>query len=84
METTQLEIKKMNPDIYSASYEDFVKDPKMFIQNIMQFLHLQPSKLVDKFMGKLSIANRNERKAASEHTEITDVTKEQILEIVNA
>jgi hypothetical protein len=84
METTQQEIKKMNPDIYSASYEDFVKDPKMFIQNIMQFLHLQPSKLVDKFMGKLSIANRNERKAASEHTEITDVTKEQILEIVNA
>jgi hypothetical protein len=84
METTQQEIDKMQPDIYNASYEDFVKDPKAFINDTMQFLHLHPSKLVDKFINKLSIANRNERKAASEKSEISEVTKQQILQIVNA
>jgi hypothetical protein len=84
IETTQQEIDKMHPDIYTAYYEDFVKDPKNFISNIMQFLHLHPSKLVNKFINKLSIANRNDRKAASAHSEISDVTQKQILEIVNA
>ena len=51
---------------------------------MMQFLHLHPSKLVDKFINKLSIANRNERKAASQKSEISEATKKQILEIVNA
>jgi hypothetical protein len=84
METTQQEIEKMHPDIYTAFYEDFVKDPKAFISKMMEFLHLQPSKLVDKFMNKLSIANRNERQAASEKTEISDATKKEILEMINA
>ncbi|MBV9963019.1 MAG: sulfotransferase [Parafilimonas sp.] len=84
METTQQEIDKMHPDIYTASYEDFVKNPKAFINDMMQFLHLQPSKLVDKFINKLSIANRNERKAASDKSEISETTKQQILQIVNA
>jgi sulfotransferase family protein len=84
METTQQEIDKMHPDVYNASYEDFVKDPNDFINNMMQFLHLQPSKLVDTFMNKISVANRNERKAISEKSEISDVTKKEILEIVNA
>ncbi|MEP6684945.1 MAG: sulfotransferase [Parafilimonas sp.] len=84
METTQQEIDKMHPDVYNASYEDFVKNPTEFIKDMMQFLHLQPSKLVDKFMDKISIANRNERKAVSEKSEISDVTKKEILEIVNA
>lgn len=84
METTQQEIDKMHPDIYTASYEDFVKDPKFFINDMMQFLHLQPSKLVDKFMNKLFINNRNERKAVTEKTEITEATKKQILDIINA
>lgn len=84
METTQQEIDKMHPDVYNASYEDFVKNPTEFIKDMMQFLHLQPSKLVDKFMNKISIANRNERKAVSEKSEISDVTKKEILEIVNA
>lgn len=84
METTQQEIEKMHPDIYNTSYEDFVKDPKTFANNLMQYLHLGPSKLVDKFMDKVTIANRNERKSVSKKTEITDTVKKEILEIVNA
>ncbi len=84
METTKQEIEKMHPDIYSARYEDFVKDPKAFISKMMEFLHLQPSKLIDKFMNKLSIANRNDRQAASEKTEISEATKKEILDIINA
>jgi hypothetical protein len=84
METTQQEINKMHPDIYTATYEDFVKNPKALINDVMKFLHLQPSKLVDKFMNKLSIANRNDRKAASMHTEISEETKHQIIELINS
>lgn len=84
MEATQQEIEKVHPDIYTTSYEDFVKDPQAFVKNLMDFVHLQPSKLVDAFMQKLSIANRNERKALSEKSEITPETKQQIMEIVNA
>ncbi len=84
METTQQEIDKMHPDIYTASYEDFVKNPKAFIADMMTFLHLHPSALVDKFMDKLSIANRNDRKAASAHTEISEETKQQISELINS
>ncbi len=84
METTQQEIDKCNPDVYTTSYEDFTKNPKAFINDMMQFVHLQPSKLVDKFINKLSILNRNERRSASNKSEISEVTKQQILEIVNA
>ncbi len=84
METTQQEIEKMHPDIYNTSYEDFVKEPKAFANNLMQYLHLGPSKLVDKFMDKVTIANRNERKSVSKKTEITDTVKKEILDIVNA
>lgn len=84
METTQQETEKMHPDIYTTSYEEFVKEPDAFTKTLMDFLHLKPSKLVDKFIKKLSIANRNERKAASENTEITEETKQQILKILNA
>jgi hypothetical protein len=84
METTQQEIEKMHPDIYTARYEDFVKDPKAFISKMMEFLHLRPSKLIDKFISKLSIANRNERQAASEKTDISEATKKEILDIINA
>ncbi|MEP6466990.1 MAG: sulfotransferase, partial [Parafilimonas sp.] len=66
METTQQEIDKMHPDVYNASYESFVTNPTEFINDMMQFLHLHPSKLVDKFMNKISIANRNDRKSVSE------------------
>jgi|SRR6478735_2924041 len=84
METTQQEIDKMHPSIFTARYEDFVKDPNTFVGGLLQFLHLSPSKLVDKFINKLSIANRNERKSATEKTEISEETKQEILEILNA
>jgi hypothetical protein len=84
MEATQQEINKMHPDIYTATYEEFVENPKAFINDLMQFLHLHPSELVDKFMDKLSIANRNDRKAASTHTEISEETKQQITELINS
>lgn len=83
METTQDEIEKMHPDIYTASYEGFVKNPKIFIAEIMQFLHLHPSELVKKFINKLSIANRNDRRSASAHTEISEETKHQIEALIN-
>ena len=84
METTQQEVEKMHPDIYNTSYEEFVKDPKIFVDKLLQFLHLSPSPLIDKFMKKLTIADRNKRKAISEKSEITEATKKQILDIVNA
>ena len=84
METTQQEIDKMHPDIYTVSYEDFVKDPKTSITGMMKFLHLHPSKLVDKFINKLSIDNRNNRKSASTHTEISEETKNQVTELLNS
>jgi len=74
----------MHPSIFTARYEDFVKDPNTFVGGLLQFLHLSPSKLVDKFINKLSIANRNERKSATEKTEISEETKQEILEILNA
>ena len=52
METTQQEIEKMNPDILTTSYENFVKDPNRFVKDLMSFLHLGPSKLDDKFIKK--------------------------------
>ena len=84
METTQQEIDKMHPDIYTASYEDFVQQPDIFISDILKYLHLTPSQLIDNYRSKLSINNRNNRQAASVHTEIPEETKNQILELINA
>jgi len=84
MQTTQQEIEKMHPDIYIGSYEDFVDDPGKFISNMLKFLHLTPSRLIDKFMKKLLITDRNQRKASSPKTEISDSTKKSILDIVNS
>ena len=83
-ETEQQEIKKIQPDIYTVQYEDFVSNPTAFINGILEYVHLGPSKLIDKFINKLSIANRNNRKAANTHTEITEETKKQILELINS
>jgi hypothetical protein len=84
MQTTQHEIEKMHPDIYIARYEDFVDDPDKFISNLLQYLHLTPSMLIDKFTKKLLITDRNRRKASSSKTEISEATKKNILEIVNS
>jgi hypothetical protein len=83
-ETERQEIKKIQPDIYTVQYEDFILNPTACINNILEYVHLSPSKLIDKFMNKLSIANSNECKAANTHIEIPETTQKQILELINS
>lgn len=83
METTAYEIKKLNADVYTANYEDFVKQPKEFIEKILGYVQLTPSKFIDEFMQKISVQNRNTRAAASAKTALSDETKKRIMEIVN-
>ena len=83
METTDAEITKMKPNMLTVRYEDFVKDSKAVIQQILEFSGLQASKLVDKYMDeKISVKNRNDRQAKSDKTAISEETKQKILEIV--
>lgn len=83
METTAQETAKLSADVYTARYEDFVKDAKGFIANMMQHLGLPESKRVNAFMNKISVQNRNNRSAKSDKTAISEETKRKILEIVN-
>jgi hypothetical protein len=83
-ETEQQEIQKILPDIYTVQYDDFVSNPTAFINDILEYAHLSPSKLIDEFMNKLSIAHRNGRKPANTQTEIPEVTQKQILELINS
>jgi len=82
METTAYEIKKLGLNVLETRYEDFVKDPRQFIADMMQHLGLAPSANVEKFMQKISVQNRNARSAKSAKTEISNETKKKILEIV--
>ncbi len=79
-ETTIYEIAKMKPEIYEVRYEDFVKDPKGFIGDLMQKLHLQPSKLVDDYMVRVPI--RNTKNGEERKSYFTDEEKKKILDIV--
>jgi Sulfotransferase family len=83
MEATAYETKKLHANVYAANYEDFVKQPRQFIADMMQAVGLAPSKFVDDFMDKISVQNRNNRAAASAKTEMSEETKKRILEIVN-
>ncbi len=83
-QTEQQEIKKMQPDIYTMRYEDFVGNPNKFADDILKYLHLTHSALIDKFLKKLLIANRNNRKATNSGTEISETTKKQIIELINS
>lgn len=83
METTDAEIAKMKPQMLTVRYEDFVKDSKGVINQILQFTGLQSSRHIDSYMDeKISVKNRNDRQAKSEKTEISEETKQKILEIV--
>jgi hypothetical protein len=83
METTEAEITKMKPTILNVRYEDFVKDSKAVITQILDFAGLPASKLVDTYMTeKISVKNRNDRQAKSEKTAISAETKTKIMEIV--
>lgn len=81
METTEQEIKKLGLTVYESRYEDFVKSPKTFIQNMMQFMQLPPSKLVDTYLQNITVSNRNERPASSSEKMMDEVTKQKIIEI---
>src|SRR4051812_24966842 len=83
METTAYEIKKLNANVYTARYEDFVRQPKEFIEKLMEYVQLQPSKFVNAFMQKLFVQNRNDRVAVSSKTALSDETKMKIMQIVN-
>lgn len=83
METTDGEIKKMNPEIYTVSYEEFVKSPKDFISTLLHKIGLSESKLIDIYLEKIAINNRNTRQSKSEKTAIPDELKQEILKIVN-
>lgn len=84
METTEAEIEKMKPNMINVRYEDFVTDSKGVIQQILDFAGLKSSALIDKYMmEKISVKNRNtDRQAKSERSEISEETKQKILEIV--
>lgn len=84
MEKTEEEIQKVNPVIYTLSYEEFVTNPNKVIQNLLQFLELKPSILVDDYLKKISVSNRNARTSKSAKTNISDDLKSEILQIVNA
>ncbi len=83
MESTAYEIKKLNANVYTGNYEDFVKQPAKFIADILEYASLKPSKFVDDFLNKISVRNRNDRAAASAKTALSDETKMRIMEIVN-
>jgi hypothetical protein len=83
MEATEYEIKKLNAHVYTSRYEDFVKQPREFIEKLMEHVQLKPSKFVDAFMEKISVQNRNNRAAASSKTAISDETKMKIMRMVN-
>jgi len=82
IEATEYEIKKLNANVYTAHYEDFVKEPKRFIIELMEHVELKPSNFVDAFMKKISVQNRNSRAAASRKTMLNDETKMKIMQMV--
>lgn len=84
MQTTAYEIEKLNANVYTGNYEDFVQQPKAFIAGILEHLQLKPSKFVDDFLESISVQNRNNRAAASAKTEMSSETKLKIMQIVNS
>ena len=81
MEATGHEIKKLGLNVYECRYEDFVKDPKLFMYKMIDFMQLPPSKRVDDYLENMIVMNRNERKSKTAKTEISEEIKQQILEI---
>jgi len=74
-ESTAYEINKLQTNVYTANYEDFVRDPKGFIAKMMGYVQLKPSKFVFAFMEKISVQNRNNRAPASSKTALTEGNK---------
>jgi hypothetical protein len=83
IEATEYEIKKLNANVYTVRYEDFVQQPKQFITEVMEHIQLKPSKFIDAFMEKISVQNRNSRAIASQKTMLNDETKMEIMQMVD-
>jgi len=81
METTKFEIEKLSLHVHECSYEDFVKDPKTFMLQMMEFMQLAPSKRVNDYLENMIVLNRNERRSKTSKTEISEEMKQQILAI---
>jgi hypothetical protein len=82
MESTAYEINKLQANVYTVNYEDFVKDPKGCIAKMMEYTQLKPSGFVDTFMEKISVQNRNNRAAVSSKTALSEETKKKIMQMV--
>jgi hypothetical protein len=67
--------------VYECRYEDFVKDPKVFIYKMMEFMQLPPSKNVDDYLENMIVDNRNERQSVSKKSAMPEETRQQILAI---
>jgi len=81
LETTETEIDKLHPDIYRTSYEEFAKDVIAFTNDIMQYLHIQPSVHIDNYIRKIAASSRKINKQPA--PAISESTREQILKIIN-
>ena len=81
METTHDEIQGLNLTVYECRYEDFIKDPKKFIEEMMNFMQLPASKKVNEYLENMIVLNRNERTSKTTRSEISEQLKQQILAI---
>ena len=81
METTKFEIEKLSLQVYECSYEDFVRDPKTFMLQMLKFMQLAPSKRVNDYLENMIVLNRNERRSKTSKSEISEEMKQQILAI---
>jgi hypothetical protein len=81
METTHYEIEKLGLNVYECRYEDFVKDPRTFVLGMMEFMQLPPSERVSRYMERMIVTNRNDRRAKTSKSKISEEMKQQILDI---
>jgi len=82
METTRMEAQKLGAPLLDTCYEDFIKDPRSFIERIMKFAELSSSKNVERYIEEMVILNRNMR--SPKKIIFSDEVKQRILEIVSS
>lgn len=80
METTAIEIKESGANCLNIHYEDFVKNPREIIQQILTFADLPPSTSVSEYLENIKIYNQNSEKSPSSVKNYKNETLIQILE----